>query len=67
MNPFLAKSIQWFSAIMSLFYAGLGIFLILGDSQTVLPPPYNILMGIFLVIYGFYRTYRFVKKSDQVQ
>lgn len=63
MNPFLAKTIQWFSAIMSLFYAGLGVFLILGDSQTVLPAPYNIFMGIFLILYGTYRLYRFVKKE----
>jgi uncharacterized membrane protein HdeD (DUF308 family) len=64
MKPFLAKSIQWFSAIMSLFYAVLGIFLIVGDSQSILPYPYNILMGVFLIVYGIYRVYRLFRKED---
>lgn len=60
-NP--GKYLKYFTLFMCLIYPGLGLFIMLSDTnQIALPQNYKTILGIMLIAYGVLRFYRAYKK-----
>lgn len=54
----------YFRFFIALFYAGIGIYMIVYSStQKLMPPNYSIIFGAILIVYGIFRGYRTYKND----
>jgi len=62
----LDKLLKYFNLFLNAFaamvYIGIGIFVLGGWLKLAIPPIYLTLLGILLVLYGAFRSYRFYVK-----
>ncbi len=60
----LSRVLRYFEVIMVLGYVGFGIFvLFFSEKVFTLIPIRRIVLGVVLVVYGIYRSYKAYKKN----
>ncbi len=57
--------VSYFGAIMGLFYLVLGTTILLNKIPLFVNEKVKITLGITMVLYGFFRLYRIIKKRNQ--
>ncbi len=58
----MPKAFIYFSAVVSLFYIGIGILIAFSNKGSMLVQyPYNVFLGLLITGYGLFRTYRFYR------
>lgn len=62
----MPKFLMYFRFFIALFYAGLGVYMIVYSStQKLMPHNYSIIFGAILIVYGAFRGYRTYKNDFQ--
>jgi len=69
-NSFFRKFVMYFSMLMTLLYAAIGIFLIFADTEDynlAIPKNVKIILGGVLILYGVVRFVRVYQRNNKIK